>query len=97
MKSFTSHDLWSDPAERCINPHRPGRLCSQDFADELDVMPSITMENNVIHNNEGYGVILVKPNNREQHRSEGRQSSTRQTITLSYLSLTLLCKHLVVL
>ncbi|XP_071329046.1 SHC SH2 domain-binding protein 1 isoform X2 [Trachinotus anak] len=55
----------------------PGSVCSlvsngihhckdgiliKDFADELDVMPSITMENNVIHNNEGYGVILVKPN-----------------------------------
>ena len=43
-------------------------VCVQDFADELDVMPSITMENNVIHNNEGYGVIVVKPNNGEQHR-----------------------------
>lgn len=40
----------------------------QDFADELDVMPSITMENNVIHYNEGYGVIVVKPSNAEQHR-----------------------------
>ncbi|XP_073320787.1 SHC SH2 domain-binding protein 1 isoform X2 [Pagrus major] len=61
----------------------PGSVCSlvgngihhckdgiliKDFADELDVMPSITMENNVIHNNEGYGVIVVKPNNGEQHR-----------------------------
>lgn len=34
----------------------------QDFADQLDTMPKITMVNNVIHNNEGYGVILVKPN-----------------------------------
>ncbi|XP_042263682.1 SHC SH2 domain-binding protein 1 isoform X1 [Thunnus maccoyii] len=56
----------------------PGSVCSlvgngihhckdgiliKDFADELDVMPSITMENNVIHNNEGYGVILVKTGN----------------------------------
>uniref|UniRef100_A0A8C6SU37 SHC SH2-domain binding protein 1 n=1 Tax=Neogobius melanostomus TaxID=47308 RepID=A0A8C6SU37_9GOBI len=54
----------------------PGSVCSligngihhckdgilvKDFADPLDAMPSITMENNVIHNNEGYGVILVKP------------------------------------
>ncbi|KAI4829700.1 hypothetical protein KUCAC02_001375 [Chaenocephalus aceratus] len=59
----------------------PGSVCSlvgngihhckdgiliKDFADELDVMPSITMENNVIHNNEGYGVILVKANSGEQ-------------------------------
>ncbi|KAJ8400422.1 hypothetical protein AAFF_G00395460 [Aldrovandia affinis] len=54
----------------------PGSVCSlvgngihhckegiliKDFADELDTMPKITMVNNVIHNNEGYGVILVKP------------------------------------
>nr|XP_055064126.1 SHC SH2 domain-binding protein 1 [Misgurnus anguillicaudatus] len=54
----------------------PGSVCSlvgngihhckegiliKDFADELDVMPKITMVNNVIHNNQGYGVILVKP------------------------------------
>ncbi|XP_010896052.2 SHC SH2 domain-binding protein 1 isoform X2 [Esox lucius] len=54
----------------------PGSVCSmvgssihhckegiliKDFADELDTMPEITMVNNVIHNNEGYGVILVKP------------------------------------
>uniref|UniRef100_A0AAQ4NZN5 SHC SH2-domain binding protein 1 n=2 Tax=Gasterosteus aculeatus aculeatus TaxID=481459 RepID=A0AAQ4NZN5_GASAC len=60
----------------------PGSVCSlvgngihhckdgiliKDFANELDVMPSITMENNVIHNNEGYGVILVKSNNGEPH------------------------------
>ncbi|XP_047437147.1 SHC SH2 domain-binding protein 1 isoform X2 [Mugil cephalus] len=62
----------------------PGSVCSlvgngihhckdgiliKDFADELDVMPSITMENNMIYNNEGYGVILVKPNNGEQPHS----------------------------
>ncbi|KAK2853429.1 hypothetical protein Q5P01_006090 [Channa striata] len=55
----------------------PGSVCSlvsngihhckdgiliKDLVDEMRVMPSITMENNVIHNNEGYGVILVKPN-----------------------------------
>ncbi|XP_048886256.1 SHC SH2 domain-binding protein 1 [Brienomyrus brachyistius] len=33
----------------------------KDFADKLDTLPRITMVNNVIHNNEGYGVILVKP------------------------------------
>ncbi|CAL8352216.1 unnamed protein product [Merluccius merluccius] len=56
----------------------PGSVCSltgngihhckegvliKDFADELDAMPRIIMENNVIHNNEGYGIILVKPTN----------------------------------
>ncbi|XP_016410178.1 SHC SH2 domain-binding protein 1-like, partial [Sinocyclocheilus rhinocerous] len=33
----------------------------KDFANELDAMPKITMVNNMIHNNQGYGVILVKP------------------------------------
>ncbi|XP_071782252.2 SHC SH2 domain-binding protein 1 [Centroberyx gerrardi] len=63
----------------------PGSVCSlvgngihhckdgiliKDFADELDVMPSITMENNVIHNNEGYGVILVKPRDGEEDQKD---------------------------
>lgn len=65
--------------------------CVQDFADELDVMPSITMENNVIHNNEGYGVILVKANSGEQQGvpadpSEGLWSS--QSFTCSMFSKT---------
>lgn len=34
---------------------------SQDFLDEHYDIPKITMVNNVIHNNEGYGVVLVKP------------------------------------
>ncbi|XP_064414593.1 SHC SH2 domain-binding protein 1 [Latimeria chalumnae] len=33
----------------------------KDFIDEVYDIPRITMTNNVIHNNEGYGVILVKP------------------------------------
>lgn len=40
-------------------------------------MPAITMENNVIHNNEGFGVILVKPGNEEHQvpadRTDGEQ------------------------
>lgn len=57
-------------------------LLVQDFAD-LDVMPSITLENNVIHNNEGYGVILVKPSSAEYssplNGCEGRHSPHRGT------------------
>lgn len=41
---------------------------AQEFIDDLDAMPSITMENNVIHNNEGYGVIVVKPSSHEEWR-----------------------------
>ncbi|XP_035507708.1 SHC SH2 domain-binding protein 1 [Morone saxatilis] len=47
--------------------HCKDGILIKDFADEMDAMPSITMDNNVIHNNEGYGVIVVKPNNGEQH------------------------------
>lgn len=33
----------------------------QDFLDEHYDIPKISMVNNVIHNNEGYGIVLVKP------------------------------------
>ncbi|KAF7244709.1 SHC SH2 domain-binding protein 1 [Varanus komodoensis] len=33
----------------------------KDFLDEHYDVPKITLVNNVIHNNEGYGVVLVKP------------------------------------
>ncbi|XP_053126444.1 SHC SH2 domain-binding protein 1 isoform X2 [Hemicordylus capensis] len=33
----------------------------KDFLEEHYEIPKITMVNNVIHNNEGYGVVLVKP------------------------------------
>ncbi|XP_054627747.1 SHC SH2 domain-binding protein 1 [Dunckerocampus dactyliophorus] len=41
--------------------HCKDGILIKDLADEANAIPSITMENNVIHNNEGYGVILVKP------------------------------------
>ncbi|XP_072527584.1 SHC SH2 domain-binding protein 1 [Salminus brasiliensis] len=69
----------------------PGSVCSlvgngihhckegvliKDFADALDVLPQITMVNNVIHNNEGYGVILVKPDARG---AEGQLAAAQTT------------------
>ncbi|XP_071237212.1 SHC SH2 domain-binding protein 1 [Salvelinus alpinus] len=69
----------------------PGSVCSmvgngihhckegiliKDFADELDTMPKITMVNNVIHNNEGYGVILVKPSDAAAAQGEAAQEDT---------------------
>lgn len=33
----------------------------QDFLDEHYDLPKISLVNNIIHNNEGYGVVLVKP------------------------------------
>uniref|UniRef100_A0A8C6PCP4 SHC SH2-domain binding protein 1 n=1 Tax=Nothobranchius furzeri TaxID=105023 RepID=A0A8C6PCP4_NOTFU len=84
----------------------PGSVCSlvgnsihhcrdgiliKDFANALDGMPAITMENNNIHNNEGYAVILVKPGDGKYQvlaeRREGRQNflcvnTTKQTLDL---------------
>lgn len=69
----------------------PGSVCSmvgngihhckegiliKDFADEMDTMPKITMVNNVIHNNEGYGVILVKPSDATAAQGEAAQEDT---------------------
>lgn len=64
----------------CDLCHHGACCCVQDFIDDRDVMPSISLENNVIHNNEGYGVIIVKPNNPEERRvsqdaSEGTWNS----------------------
>ncbi|MCI4392960.1 hypothetical protein PGIGA_G00151780 [Pangasianodon gigas] len=77
----------------------PGSVCSlvgngihhckegvliKDFADELDVPPQITMVNNVIHNNAGYGVILVKPEDRtaaaEAEREEEQSGGGATTV-----------------
>ncbi|KAB5525783.1 hypothetical protein PHYPO_G00144190 [Pangasianodon hypophthalmus] len=77
----------------------PGSVCSlvgngihhckegvliKDFADELDVPPQITMVNNVIHNNAGYGVILVKPEDRtaaaEAEREEEQPGGGATTV-----------------
>uniref|UniRef100_A0A8C4RW02 SHC binding and spindle associated 1 n=1 Tax=Erpetoichthys calabaricus TaxID=27687 RepID=A0A8C4RW02_ERPCA len=41
--------------------HCKDGIVIKDFTDELYSMARITMKNNVIHNNEGYGVVLVKP------------------------------------
>lgn len=69
----------------------PGSVCSlvgngihhckegvliKDFADQLDSIPRITMVNNVIHNNEGYGVILVKPSDHKTRGLPARAQST---------------------
>ncbi|KAG7314993.1 hypothetical protein KOW79_021081 [Hemibagrus wyckioides] len=82
----------------------PGSVCSlvgngihhckegvliKDFADELDVPPQITMVNNVIHNNAGYGVILVKPEDRtvaaeaekEEEQSGGGATTSEGGVT----------------
>ncbi|XP_077567821.1 SHC SH2 domain-binding protein 1 [Stigmatopora nigra] len=59
------------PGSRCtlvgngIHHCKDGILIKINQPMDLDVTPSITLDNNVIHNNEDYGVILVKPTQRK--------------------------------
>ncbi|XP_075994634.1 SHC SH2 domain-binding protein 1 [Genypterus blacodes] len=56
--------------------HCKDGILIKDFAGELEMMPSIVMDNNVIHNNEGYGVILVKSSDREEQKTEEQCDKT---------------------
>uniref|UniRef100_A0A287CWX6 SHC SH2 domain-binding protein 1 n=1 Tax=Ictidomys tridecemlineatus TaxID=43179 RepID=A0A287CWX6_ICTTR len=54
------------PGSECILSDNGIHHCKEgilikDFLDEHYDIPKISMVNNVIHNNEGYGVVLVKP------------------------------------
>ncbi|XP_053304457.1 SHC SH2 domain-binding protein 1 [Spea bombifrons] len=70
------------PGSNCILTgngvhHCRDGILIKDFIDIVYDTPKIIMENNVIHNNEGYGVVLVKPAatldvlNEEPEESEG--------------------------
>ncbi|XP_027794993.1 SHC SH2 domain-binding protein 1 isoform X2 [Marmota flaviventris] len=54
------------PGSKCILSDNGIHHCKEgilikDFLDEHYDIPKISMVNNIIHNNEGYGVVLVKP------------------------------------
>ncbi|XP_013007331.2 SHC SH2 domain-binding protein 1 isoform X1 [Cavia porcellus] len=54
------------PGSKCILNDSGIHHCKEgilikDFLDEHYDIPKISMVNNVIHNNEGYGIVLVKP------------------------------------
>ncbi|XP_051038636.1 SHC SH2 domain-binding protein 1 [Phodopus roborovskii] len=54
------------PGSKCTLTDNEIHHCKEgilvkDFLDEYCVIPKISMINNIIHNNEGYGVVLVKP------------------------------------
>ncbi|KAM5262829.1 SHC SH2 domain-binding protein 1 [Ctenodactylus gundi] len=54
------------PGSKCILSDNGIHHCKEgilikDFLDEHYDIPKISMINNIIHNNEGYGVVLVKP------------------------------------
>ncbi|XP_077918521.1 SHC SH2 domain-binding protein 1 isoform X2 [Halichoerus grypus] len=54
------------PGSKCTLSDNEIHHCKEgilikDFLDEHYDIPKISMVNNVIHNNEGYGVVLVKP------------------------------------
>ncbi|KAL2762506.1 SHC SH2 domain-binding protein 1 isoform 3 [Daubentonia madagascariensis] len=54
------------PGSKCVLSDNGIHHCKEgilikDFLDEHYDIPKISMVNNIIHNNEGYGVVLVKP------------------------------------
>ncbi|KFO36374.1 SHC SH2 domain-binding protein 1 [Fukomys damarensis] len=54
------------PGSKCVLSDNGIHHCKEgilikDFLDEHYDIPKISMVNNVIHNNEGYGIVLVKP------------------------------------
>ncbi|XP_061450653.1 SHC SH2 domain-binding protein 1 [Rhineura floridana] len=71
------------PSSRCtlmgngIHHCKEGILI-KDFLDEHYDVPKITMVNNVIHNNEGYGVVLVKPTVSSDAKESTPESSGEQ-------------------
>uniref|UniRef100_A0A670YW39 SHC binding and spindle associated 1 n=1 Tax=Pseudonaja textilis TaxID=8673 RepID=A0A670YW39_PSETE len=50
----------------------------KNFLDEHFDVPKITMKNNVIHNNEGYGVVLVKPKEASEVMPENAEGATAE-------------------
>uniref|UniRef100_A0A8C9B1N0 SHC SH2 domain-binding protein 1 n=1 Tax=Prolemur simus TaxID=1328070 RepID=A0A8C9B1N0_PROSS len=54
------------PGSKCVLTDNGIHHCKEgilikDFLDEHYDIPKISMVNNIVHNNEGYGVVLVKP------------------------------------
>uniref|UniRef100_A0A8C6XMG2 SHC SH2 domain-binding protein 1 n=1 Tax=Naja naja TaxID=35670 RepID=A0A8C6XMG2_NAJNA len=49
----------------------------KNFLDKHFDVPKITMKNNVIHNNEGYGVVLVKPKEASEPTPESTSEQTK--------------------
>ncbi|XP_015674445.1 SHC SH2 domain-binding protein 1 [Protobothrops mucrosquamatus] len=52
---------------------------SKNFLDDHCDVPKITMKNNVIHNNEGYGVVLVKPKEATEIAPESTSEQTKES------------------
>ncbi|XP_023578660.1 SHC SH2 domain-binding protein 1 [Octodon degus] len=78
------------PGSKCILSDNGIHHCKEgilikDFLDEHYDIPEISMVNNVIHNNEGYGVVLVKPTifselkENDQDDTEGNEAIKIQT------------------
>ncbi|XP_053438048.1 SHC SH2 domain-binding protein 1 [Nycticebus coucang] len=78
------------PGSKCILTDNEIHHCKEgilikDFLDEHYDIPKISMVNNIIHNNEGYGVVLVKPTifsdlqENAQDETEGNRALRLQT------------------
>ncbi|XP_070808997.1 SHC SH2 domain-binding protein 1 isoform X1 [Pituophis catenifer annectens] len=51
----------------------------KNFLDEQFDVPKITMKNNVIHNNEGYGVLLMKPKEASEVTPESTSEQPKES------------------
>lgn len=52
----------------------------------MDIPPQITMVNNVIHNNAGYGVILVKPEDRTGNKLPPTHTHTHPSVSVCVIN-----------
>lgn len=68
---------------------------SQDFLDEHYDLPKISLVNNIIHNNEGYGVVLVKPRifSDLQENAQGGAEGTPASAPKCLLPTVLVCSR----
>ncbi|XP_072278415.1 SHC SH2 domain-binding protein 1 [Pyxicephalus adspersus] len=67
--------------------HCKDGILIKDFIDEVHDLPKIILEHNVIHNNEGYAVVLVKPSAtmekmRTDHKDEGMMGNKMTSPTI---------------
>ncbi|XP_018408356.1 PREDICTED: SHC SH2 domain-binding protein 1 [Nanorana parkeri] len=62
--------------------HCKDGILIKDFIDEVHDLPKIFLEHNVIHNNEGYAVVLVKPSaSMEKMRPDQEDKDSNSTLT----------------
>ncbi|XP_058010947.1 SHC SH2 domain-binding protein 1 isoform X2 [Ahaetulla prasina] len=64
----------------------------KNFLDEQFDVPKITMKNNVIHNNEGYGVLLMKPKEASEVTPESTSGQPKESASAEECATTENCE-----